>query len=161
MSKNTSILGLIFLFLFFLSCAFWSKGESSKHPRAKGGKESDSLSLRKDSAAVTEGTYPIAKEDSTRLEKRKREKIEEEIIFPEKIYRVQFFATKYPEEAKQMATLVEGQLSQKAYIDYKVPYYWVRVGDCETKEEANSLLEKIKALGYQESWVVEIKLKQP
>lgn len=159
MSKNTSILGLIFLFLFFLSCAFWSKDESSKHPRAKGGKGSDSLSLKKDSAVVTEGTYPMAKEDSTKLGKRK--KPEGEIIFPEKVYRVQFFATKYPEEAKQVATLVEGQLSQKAYIDYKVPYYWVRVGDCETKEEANSLLEKIKALGYQESWVVEIKLKQP
>ena len=159
MSKNTSILGLIFLFLFFLSCAFWSKGESSKHSRVKGGKESDSLSLRKDSAGVTGGTYPIAKEDSAKLEKRK--KTEGEIIFPEKVYRVQFFATKYPEEAKQVASLVEGQLSQKTYIDYKVPYYWVRVGDCETKEEANSLLEKIKVLGYQESWVVEIKLKHP
>lgn len=161
MSKKASILWLILLFLFLSNCSLWPKGESSKHPRAKGGKESDSLSLKKDSAAVTGGTYPIAKEDSTKLEKRKREKTEGEIIFPEKVYRVQFFATKYPEEAKQVAALVEGQLSQKTYIDYKVPYYWVRVGDCETKEEANSLLEKIKALGYQESWVVEIKLKQP
>lgn len=161
MNKNTSILGLIFLFLFFLSCAFWSRGESSKHPRAKEGKESDSLSLKKDSAVVTEGTYPIVKEDSTKFEKREKEETEGEIIFPERVYRVQFFATKYPEEAKQVAALMEGQLSQKTYIDYKVPYYWVRVGNCETKEEANLLLEKIKALGYQESWVVEIKLKQP
>jgi hypothetical protein len=159
MNKNTSILGLIFLFLFFLSCAFWSRGESSKHPRTKGGKESDSLSLKKDSAAATEGTYPIVKEDSTKLGKRKR--TEGGIIFPEKVYRVQFFATQYPEEARQVAALVEGQLSQKTYIDYKVPYYWVRVGDCETKDEANLLLEKIKTLGYLESWVVEIKLKQP
>jgi hypothetical protein len=126
---------------------------------AKAEKESDSLSLKKDSAVVTGGTYPIVKEDSTKLEKRK--KTEGEIIFPEKVYRVQFFATKYPEEAKQVASLVEGQLSQKTYIDYKVPYYWVKVGDCETKEEADSLLEKIKGLGYRESWVVEIKLKQP
>jgi hypothetical protein len=161
MSKKSSILWVILIFLFFSNCSLWPKGESSKHPRAKGGKESDSLSLKKDSAVVTEGVYPMVKEDSTKLEKRKREKTEGEIIFPEKVYRVQFFATKYPEEAKQVATLVEGQLSQKTYIDYKVPYYWVRVGDCETKEEANSLLEKIKSLGYQESWVVEIKLKQP
>jgi hypothetical protein len=160
MSKKASILWLILLFLFLSNCSLWPKGESSKHPRAKGGKESDSLSLKKDSAVETGGTYPIVKEDSTKLEKRKREKTEGGIIFPEKVYRVQFFATKYPEEAKQVAALVEGQLSQKTYIDYKVPYYWVRVGDCETKEEAASLLEKIKGLGYQESWVVEIKLKQ-
>lgn len=150
---------LILLFLFLSNCSLWPKGESSKHPRAKAEKESDSLSLKKDSAVVTGGTYPIVKEDSTKLEKRK--KTEGEIIFPEKVYRVQFFATKYPEEAKQVASLVEGQLSQKTYIDYKVPYYWVKVGDCETKEEADSLLEKIKGLGYRESWVVEIKLKQP
>jgi len=152
-------LWLILLFLFLSNCSLWPKGESSKHPRAKAEKESDSLSLKKDSAVVTGGTYPIVKEDSTKLEKRK--KTEGEIIFPEKVYRVQFFATKYPEEAKQVASLVEGQLSQKTYIDYKVPYYWVKVGDCETKEEADSLLEKIKGLGYRESWVVEIKLKQP
>jgi hypothetical protein len=159
MSKKASILWLILLFLFLSNCSLWPKGESSKHPRAKAEKESDSLSLKKDSAVVTGGTYPIVKEDSTKLEKRK--KTEGEIIFPEKVYRVQFFATKYPEEAKQVASLVEGQLSQKTYIDYKVPYYWVKVGDCETKEEADSLLEKIKGLGYRESWVVEIKLKQP
>jgi hypothetical protein len=159
MSKKASILWLILLFLFLSNCSLWPKGESSKHPRAKAEKESDSLSLKKDSAVVTGGTYPIVKEDSTKLEKRK--KTEGEIIFPEKVYRVQFFATKYPEEAKQVATLVESQLSQKTYIDYKVPYYWVKVGDCETKEEADSLLEKIKGLGYRESWVVEIKLKQP
>jgi len=51
-------------------------------------------------------------------------------------------------------------LSEKTYISFKVPYYWIRVGDCETKEEANSLLEKTKRLGYRESWVVEIKAKR-
>jgi len=159
MSKNTSILQLIFIFLFFLCCSLWPKSESSKHPHGKTEKEADSLSLKKDSALVTEGKYPVTKEDSTRLEKRERKKTEWE-VFPEKVYRVQFFATKYPEEAQRVAALVEGQLSQKTYIDYKVPYYWVKIGDCETKEEANLLLEKIKALGYQESWVVEIKPKQ-
>jgi hypothetical protein len=160
MSKNTSILWLVFIFLFFLCCSLWPRGESSKHPPGKTEKEADSLSLKKDSVLVTEGKYPVTKEDSARLEKRGRKKTEWEEVFPEKVYRVQFFATKYPEKAQQVAALVESQLSQKTYIDYKVPYYWVKIGDCETKEEANSLLEKIKALGYQESWVVEIKLKQ-
>jgi hypothetical protein len=160
MNKNTSILPLIFIFLFFLCCSLWPKGESSMRPRVKTEKESDSLGHKEDTAMVTEGKYPLSQEDSTGLEMKRKEKTGWEGTFPEKVYRVQFFATKYPEEAKRVAALVEGQLSQKTYIDYKVPYYWVKIGDCETKDEAASLLEKIKGLGYQESWVVEIKMKE-
>jgi len=35
----------------------------------------------------------------------------------------------------------------------------VRVGDCETREEAESLLERIKRLGYKESWIIEVEIK--
>jgi hypothetical protein len=56
-----------------------------------------------------------------------------------------------------VSDLVKNQLSKNTYIDYKTPYYWVRVGDCVTKEEAESLLEKIRNLGYPQSWVVEAK----
>lgn len=166
MSKNPSILWLILLFLFFSNCSLWPKGESSKDPRTKGEKEFNPLGFKEDMVIITEGEYTTTKEDSTGLEKKRKGKTDSEHFeeikrsVQETVYRVQFFATKYPEEAKQVAALVEGQLSQKTYIDYKVPYYWVRVGDCETKEEADSLLEKIKGLGYRESWVVEIKLKQ-
>jgi len=160
MIKNKSVLGLILLFLFFFCCSLWPKGESSKRSRGKTEKEADSLSLKRDTAMATEGESPTAKEDSIRLEKKRREKTEGGTVLPEKVYRVQFFASQYLSEAQQVASLVEGQLSQKTYIDYKVPYYWVRVGDCETKEDANTLLEKIKGLGYRESWVVEVKLKQ-
>ena len=165
MGKNASIFWVIVLFLFFSSCSLLPKGESLKDPRTKGEKEFDPLGFEEDKIIVTEGEHPITKEDSIRLEKRRREKTEWEDAqeiessIPEKVYRVQFFATKYPDEARQVADLVESQLSEKTYIDFKVPYYWIRVGDCETKEEANFLLEKIKALGYSESWVVEIKVK--
>ena len=164
MGKNASI-WVIALFLFFSSCSLLPKGESLKDPRTKGEKEFDPLGFEEDRVIVTEGEHPITKEDSIRLEKRRREKTEWEDVeeiessIPEKVYRVQFFATKYPDEARQVADLVESQLSEKTYIDFKVPYYWIRVGDCETKEEANFLLEKIKTLGYSESWVVEIKVK--
>jgi len=165
MGRNTSILWLIFLFLFFSSCSLLPKGESLKDPRTKGEKEFDPLGFKEDRVIITEGNYGLIKEDSTGIKKRGRETgaggVEEiESFLPERVYRVQFFATKYPDEARQVADFVESQLFEKTYIDFKVPYYWIRVGDCETKEEANSLLEKIKALGYSESWVMEIKLKQ-
>jgi hypothetical protein len=165
MGKNAKIFWVFFLFLFFTSCSLLPRGEGSKDPRTKGEKEFDPLSFEQDRAIITEGEYPITKEDSILLEKAKREKTEGEGTqkiersVPQKVYRVQFFATKYPDEARQVAGFVESQLSEKTYIDFKVPYYWIKVGDCETKGEANSLLEKIKGLGYSESWVVEIKLK--
>jgi len=165
MGRNASIFWVIVLFLFFLSCSPLPRGESLEDPRTQREKEFDPLGFKQDRVIVTEGAYPITKEDSTWLERR-REKTEwesaEEIegFLSEKVYRVQFFATKYPDEARQVANFVESQLFEKTYIDFKVPYYWIRVGDCETKEEANSLLEKIKGLGYGESWVVEIRVKQ-
>lgn len=166
MRKNTSIRWTILLFLFFSSCSLLPKGDSSKDPRTKGEKEFDPLGFKEDRVIVTEGNYQILPDDSTDIEKKKSQKIKKEdaekieSFLPEKVYRVQFFATKYPDEARQVAELVEGQLSEKTYIDFKVPYYWIKIGDCETKEEANFLLEKLKGLGYRESWVVEVKLKE-
>jgi CRISPR/Cas system-associated protein Cas5 (RAMP superfamily) len=165
MRKNAKIFWVFFLFVFFSSCSLLPKGESSKDPRTKGEKEFDPLGFEEDRVIITEGDYGIIKEDPTGIKNRRRETeaggLEEiESFLPEKIYRVQFFATKYPDEARQVADFVKSQLFEKTYIDFKVPYYWIRVGDCETKEEANSLLEKIKRLGYSESWVVEIKVKQ-
>jgi hypothetical protein len=76
-----------------------------------------------------------------------------------KVYRVQFFATKYPDEASQVAETLGNMVSENTYIDYKTPYYWVRVGDCETREEGERLLRRIKQLGYKESWVVEVEVE--
>ncbi len=163
MLRSTCVFGVILLLLFFSGCTPWPKGESLEDPRTRGEKEFDPLGFQQDRRIVTEDEYPVTEEDSIRLEQMKTEweKVQEiEGSAPERVFRVQFYATKYPDEARQIADLVESQLSEKTYIDFKVPYYWIRIGDCETKEEANSLLEKIKGLGYGESWVVEMKVKQ-
>lgn len=163
MIKNSKTFWLILFFIFFTSCSLLPRGEGSKDPRTKGERGFDPLGFEQDRAIVTEGEYPGTKEDSTKLDRRGNTEWEGmegiESSLPEKVYRVQFFATKYPDEAQQVAGFVESQLSEKTYIDFKAPYYWIRAGDCETKERANHLLEKIKGLGYRESWVVEIKVK--
>jgi hypothetical protein len=163
MRKSALIFWVISLLLFFSNCSPWPRGESVEDPRTKGEEEFDPLGFRQDRTIVTEDEHPVTKEDSIRLEQMKTEweDVQEiESSLSKKVYRVQFYATKYPDEARQIADLVESELSEKAYIDFKVPYYWIRIGDCETKEEANSLLAKIKGLGYRESWVVEIKVKE-
>ena len=163
MAKSACIFGIVSLLLFFSSCTPWPKGESLEDPRTRGEEEFDPLGFRQDRTIVTEDEYPVSKEDSIRREQMKTgwEEVQEiEGSVPETVFRVQFYATKYPDEARQVAEFVESELSEKTYIDFKVPYYWIKVGDCETKEKANRLLAKIKGLGYRESWVVEIKVKQ-
>ena len=149
--------------LLFLGCAFWTKGTAKEDPRTKGEKQFDPLGFPQDQMIVTEKEPEREKEKAVESEKDKKLKLKEskksEIVFPRKVFRVQFFATQYPDEASSVSEAVKNQLSVNTYIDYKAPYYWVKVGDCETKEEAESLMDKIRELGYKGSWVVEMKVE--
>jgi CRISPR/Cas system-associated protein Cas5 (RAMP superfamily) len=162
MRKNGLWICLL-LSLFFTGCGLWPRESVKEDPRTRGENQFDPLGFPQDEVIVTEEEPKEKKEESSKFEKVNIMGLEEETgvesLLPRKVYRVQFFATKYPDEASQVAESVTNQLSEKTFIDYKTPYYWVRVGDCETKEEAESLLEKIKRLGYKESWVVEVEIK--
>ncbi|MGB8658104.1 MAG: SPOR domain-containing protein [Candidatus Zixiibacteriota bacterium] len=152
----------LFLCLGLLGCGLRPRQAPEEDRRTKGEKQFDPLGFPQDREVVTE--KEPGKNKTTDQEKDKKKKLTEsekkQTSFPRKVYRVQFFATQYPDEASTVADLVKNQLSENTYVDYKAPYYWVRVGDCQTKEEAGSLLEKIVGLGYKESWVVEAKIEQ-
>jgi hypothetical protein len=163
MRKRRLWVCLLLCVFIFSGCGLrpWKTAEDD--PRTKDEDKFDPLGFPQDRVIVTEmGTSKEAKEN-TDFEKETgigTDRSEgEENLFTFKVYRVQFFATKYPDQASRVAESVAEQLSQKTYIEYKAPYYWVRAGDCETREESNSLLQKIKKLGYEESWVVEVEIK--
>lgn len=153
---------LVYLSLF--GCGLRPREAPPEDPRTKGEKQFDPLGFPQDQAIVTEGESGQKKEKISASEREKKNRLKEsekeKTTLPRRVYRVQFYATQYPDEASRVAELVKNQLSENTYIDYKVPYYWVRAGDCETKDEAESLLEKIRALGYKESWMVEGKIEQ-
>jgi 5-hydroxyisourate hydrolase-like protein (transthyretin family) len=153
----------LLLLLSFSACAPWPRDTSEEDPRTQGERHFDPLGFPQDQVIVTEKEPKEKKESITESEKDKeirwKEPEKEKATLPRKVYRVQFFATQYPDEAQQIASTVRSQLSENTYIDYKTPYYWVRVGDCETKEVAEILMEKIRGLGYKESWVVEVKIE--
>jgi len=161
--RPSKLLIYFLLCLFFSGCSLWPKDTIKEDSRTKGEKQFDPLGFPQDQVIVTEEEPKEKKEGTAKFEKENKIGLEEskgvESLIPRKVYRVQFFATKYPDEASQVAESVANQLSEKTCIDYKTPYYWVRVGDCETREEADFLLEKIKKLGYKESWVVEVEIK--
>ncbi|MFH1334990.1 MAG: SPOR domain-containing protein [Candidatus Zixiibacteriota bacterium] len=151
---------LLLIFLVLSGCSVMPRESTQKDPRTKGEERHSPLGFPQDQEIVTE-REPLKKQtqsESKTDQKIKAKELEEgKAIFPRIVYRVQFFATQYPDEASKVSDLVKNQLSENTYIDYKTPYYWVRVGDCVTKEEAESLLEKIRNLGYPQSWVVEVK----
>lgn len=153
---------ILFLLCLCLSgCAHLPWGSPEGDRRIQGEEGIDPLGHPQDQVIVTEeepGGTPEKTEGSSEEDKLLwREGPEQDSLITRRVYRVQFFATKYPDEASQVAETAANMVSAKTYIDYKAPYYWVRAGDCETKEEAESLLRKIKRLGYEESWVVEVK----
>ena len=155
-----SWLALCFLLCLFLAgCAHLPWGGPRGDRRTQGEEGIDPLGHPQDQVIVTEqepGGQTERTEDSSAQHRLPwKEEVEVDSLASREIYRVQFFATKYPDEASQVAEMVAGMLSEKTYIDYKTPYYWVRAGDCETRGEADALLRRVKQLGYEESWVVE------
>jgi len=154
---------LLLCLLVFADCGFrpWKRGEEDRRTEAED--RFDPLGFPHDRVIVTEQEPPgrsakAAEQDGYKDPASEESAGTQEILLL-KVLRVQFFATKYPEEASQVAELVQDELSEPTYIEYKAPYYWVRAGDCETPDEADSLLRKIKRLGYTESWVVEVKIE--
>jgi hypothetical protein len=156
---------LCFLLCILLSgCAHlpWRRAPE-EDPRTRGEEGIDPLGFPQDQVIVTQ------QEPGGKLENAQDARVDERLQLTQpqgmdslvlrKVYRVQFFATKYPDEASQVAETLGNMVSESTYIDYKTPYYWVRVGDCETREEGERLLRRIKQLGYKESWVVEVEVE--
>ena len=154
---------LLLCLLVSANCGFrpWKTGEEDRRTEAED--EFDPLGFPHDRVVVTQEEPPGRRAKTAETNKYDDLTLEEspgtEEVLLLKVHRVQFFATKYPDQARQVAESVADELSERIYIEYKAPYYWVRAGDCETEKEANSLLRKIKGLGYGQSWVVEVELE--
>jgi len=78
----------------------------------------------------------------------------------ETLYRIQIFASKFPEEAENFMAFLQLNFDQPVNIDYEAPYYKVRLGDFETLKEANSFLKRIRQKGFPQAWVIKIKKEE-
>ncbi|NOY05775.1 MAG: SPOR domain-containing protein [Chlorobi bacterium] len=70
-------------------------------------------------------------------------------------YRVQVFITTNMDQAREKEQ--EFTQSLRTYPVYKVydpPYYKIRVGDFQSREEALALKDSLKSAGVEEAWVV-------
>lgn len=76
------------------------------------------------------------------------------------LYQIQIFASKFPEEAQNLADSLETNFAEPASIDYEAPYYKVRLGNFETLKEAEIFLKRIRQKGFPQAWVVMIKKEE-
>ena len=67
---------------------------------------------------------------------------------------VQVFAGRSKDVASRMQDQLQSAVSEKVYVDYVEPYYKVRVGDCEEREECDALQRRLRGLGSASAWVV-------
>jgi cell division septation protein DedD len=70
-------------------------------------------------------------------------------------YRVQIFASSDRARAESAAADARQRFVEPVYIEFEAPLYKVRVGDCATRHEADTLKEKAGTQGYDGAWVAE------
>ena len=69
-------------------------------------------------------------------------------------FRVQIDMFSSESEAQQCARKAELKFAERVYIVYQPPFFRVRIGDFETKEEADNYVKKLKNAGYKKSrWI--------
>jgi hypothetical protein len=74
-------------------------------------------------------------------------------------WRVQIFVSGSIENARRVAEEARWKFrDQQIYIAEALPYYKVQAGNCLTRQDADNLKVRAKALGYQGSFVVEMDL---
>jgi hypothetical protein len=74
-------------------------------------------------------------------------------------WRVQLFVSGSVENARRVAEEARWKFKdQQIYITEALPYYKVQAGNCLTRQDAENLKARAKALGYQGSFAVEVEL---
>ncbi|KPJ70846.1 hypothetical protein AMJ52_09360 [candidate division TA06 bacterium DG_78] len=70
-------------------------------------------------------------------------------------FRIQIFASSTEKNANRVASDASSVLTERVYVDYVAPYYKVRVGDCLTYEDAETLKNRMLRQGYHGAFIVE------
>ena len=105
-------------------------------------------------------TQPVIT-DSVTVIRKEPEQIQprtEEQVSPQTAYgyRVQIFASWSNENAERIANEARMKFpNEKIYVEYIPPLYRVRVGDCKTRAEAESLRDVARSSGYSDAFIVQ------
>jgi hypothetical protein len=73
-------------------------------------------------------------------------------------FRVQLIASDQESEARALEQQALLDFKETVYLTFDPPNYKVRLGDCQTRANANELREKAIRLGYDNAWVVQCRV---
>ncbi len=69
-------------------------------------------------------------------------------------YRIQIYTGKLFGDAQRARLVAEEIFDRPCYLDYEVPYFKLRVGSFDDRDEAEEYQQRAKAAGYTNAWVV-------
>ncbi|MBD3298214.1 MAG: hypothetical protein GF341_06135 [candidate division Zixibacteria bacterium] len=72
----------------------------------------------------------------------------------ETIIRVQFYTTTNHREAEDVLGRASGALDVPVAMEFDTPYYKLMAGPLPTREAADKLALRLRAMGYEAAWVV-------
>ncbi|MEW5702508.1 MAG: SPOR domain-containing protein [Candidatus Zixiibacteriota bacterium] len=73
---------------------------------------------------------------------------------PAAIWQVQFFATTDWSEANDLRERAAAGLADTVTMEFETPYYKVRAGHFADRGEAEALMIRLRAMGYESAWIV-------
>jgi hypothetical protein len=148
-TKRTRYTGpiLILMGLLFVQCAILGDG------RNRAG-SFDLLGFPGDDTVLTAGAEPLIEPDDVDEPRRSYRPADTGQSDTEITYRVQFFATTSLSEAEDMRKRARHELNENVTIDFETPYYKLMIGPLRSEDDAERLVVKLRAMGYDSAWVV-------
>lgn len=73
-------------------------------------------------------------------------------------YRVQLFSTTDYHAALEFRDKAGAKITENIYLDYEQPYYKIRVGNYDDREEAEGAKQAVRDLGFRDAWVVRTRI---
>jgi hypothetical protein len=70
------------------------------------------------------------------------------------VLKVQFFTTTSHREAEEVLARAVGALDHPVAMEFETPYYKLKAGPLPTREAADKLALRLRAMGYESAWVV-------
>lgn len=158
---------LIVGIFFMLSCSAsqfgWKAEDEIRNQRAeKSGfiEDFDPLSLNDDDIVITpvEKPLPSAEEEKPApiMQTPTPDKSTPEIM---QGYRVQLLATGDEPQAREAQKSAIFRFEEGVYLVFEAPLYKLRIGDCQTRREAEELRQKAVRNGFHDAWIVPSKIQ--
>lgn len=70
-------------------------------------------------------------------------------------YRVQVLAVSFKDNADRVADDLRGRLrGHRVYVEFVNDLYKVRVGDCMSRTEVETLRDELRSMGFADAWIV-------